>query len=119
VRDERYARHRRLAQFGSLGQERLDKGAVRVVGSGAAAEEAALYLVAAGVGRVSLEAALMERLFERLAALNPEVVLGAPSLGALEVRAEGGRRAEGAKAALDAILALAGLRSEAPWSGWR
>ena len=55
----------------------------------------------------------------RLAALNPEVVLGAPSLGALEVRAEGGRRAEGAKAALDAILALAGLRSEAPWSGWR
>jgi adenylyltransferase/sulfurtransferase len=114
---QRYARHLSLGGFGALGQGRLARGAVRVVGHSRAAEEAALYLVAAGVGRVELEFPLAQRLAERLAELNPEVTLGAAGLGARVVTPrDGARRADGAKAALAAVLELAGLKeTDAPW----
>lgn len=106
---ERYARHLRLPEVGARGQERLLAAAARVVGSGRAAEEAALYLCAAGVGRLVLEPALVDALGERLAELNPDVRLVTGAVGALEVAPETPeRRADGARAALEALVALAG-----------
>lgn len=107
---ERYARHLRLAEIGPRGQERFLAGAVRVAGAGVAAEEAALYLCAAGVGRLVLTPALAERLTQRLAELNPEVRVVAAAVDAIDARpADEARRADGAKAALEALLRLAGL----------
>ncbi len=107
---ERYARHLRLAEIGPLGQERFLAGAARIEGDGAAAEEAALYLCAAGVGRLVLMPALAARLTQRLAELNPDVRVVPAALDAIEVReASEGRRADGARAALEALLRLAGL----------
>ena len=109
--DERYARHLRLAEVGRRGQERFLAGAVRIEGSGAAAEETALYLCAAGVGRLVLTPALAARLTQRLAELNPDVRVVTAALDAMTGRPlDAGRRADGAKAALEALLRLAGLR---------
>ena len=109
---ERYARHLRLPEVGARGQERLLSAAARIVGSGRAAEEAALYLCAAGVGRLVLDPTLRETLGERLAELNPDVRLVAGAVGALEVAPQTPeRRADGARAALDALVALSGAGS--------
>lgn len=106
---ERYARHLRLPEVGARGQERLLASAVRVVGAGRAAEEAALYLCAAGVGRLVLEPALYAAIAERLAELNPDVLLRPGAIDALEVAPESPeRRADGARAALAALVVLAG-----------
>ena len=119
--NERYARHHRLAEVGRLGQERLSQAAARIVGNGPAAEEAALYLCAAGVGRLILEPGLA-RLEARLAELNPEVRVGPAALDALEVApVDALRRADGARAALLALVALSGAGPtrtwrEAPWT---
>jgi len=86
------------------------------VGVGSAAEEAAFYLVAAGVGRVLLEAGLMARHGERLSELNPGVELAASAIGAIEVRPLSElRRAEGARAALMALLELSGAANYKVW----
>jgi len=118
---ERYARHLRLPEVGERGQERLLAGAVEIVGAGAAAEEAALYLCAAGVGRLALEPALAAAMTGRLAELNPDVRVVPSAVDALRVEPlDGARRADGARAALLVLIALAGagpLRSwrESPW----
>lgn len=106
---ERYARHLRLPEVGARGQERLLAAAVRIVGAGRAAEEAALYLCAAGVGRLVLEPPLHEAIAERLAELNPDVLLRPGAVDALEVApASPERRTDGARAALAALVLLAG-----------
>jgi len=107
--DGRYRRHLVLKEVGPRGQERIALGAVRISGSGPAAEEAAFYLVAAGVGRVILEAPLRARHGERLAELNPDVRFPDAALDALRVAPESEtRRADGANAALAALVALSG-----------
>lgn len=122
---ERYRRHVVLTEVGARGQEAIRRSAVRVVGDGPAAEEAAFYLVAAGVGRVMIDTGLMARHGERLAELNPEVLLDVGSmdeswvLGALEVRPleDGGRRrAEGARLALVAIMRASGVARFETWT---
>ena len=51
---ERYARHIMLREIGGAGQKRLAGAAVAIIGLGALGGPAALYLAAAGVGRLRL-----------------------------------------------------------------
>lgn len=105
----RYARHFALDEIGPAGQKRLSASSVLVVGAGGLGSPAALYLAAAGVGRIGLvdhdkvELSNLQRqiLFatsdigqgkattarERLIALNPElqVVAHAERLSATNV----------------------------------
>ncbi|MCB1048345.1 MAG: HesA/MoeB/ThiF family protein, partial [Calditrichaeota bacterium] len=92
---ERYSRHLSLPEFGIEGQRALKRGSVLLVGAGGLGSPAALYLAAAGVGRIGIvesdtvELSNLQRQVlytseqcgqskarlaaERLRALNPEI----------------------------------------------
>ena len=94
---ERYARHLVLREIGGPGQQRLKAASALMVGAGGLGAPAALYLAAAGVGRigvvdpdtVALSNLQRQVLYattdvgrsktavttERLAALNPEIAI--------------------------------------------
>lgn len=83
---ERYSRQIILPQIGGRGQERLLRSAVALVGTGAVARVAALYLAGAGVGRLTLyappgdEVVAAAPLLDELVDLNPDVHLEAEPL---------------------------------------
>jgi hypothetical protein len=112
----RYARHLILPEVGGAGQRRLLDAAARVDGAGPAHEEAALFLAAAGVGRLFIDA---PDVAARVLALNPDVRVEAP--GDVpdcpwRCEARGERRLDGALAALQLLMAILGA---VPAEGWR
>ncbi len=111
---ERYARHLILPEVGGRGQRALCDATVHLAGRDAAAVEALSFLVAAGVGRVEVSAEVPEAVVAHVRALNPEVAVTPVSTSARPARLAEGPHADGALAALDALLDLVG-RPPAPW----
>jgi len=108
---ERYGRQILLPEVGGEGQERLIRASVSVAGEHLGAEEAARYLAAAGVGRVSVSESLHARLSAEVAARDPEVRVTGPAESEMEIIVDQPDRASGALAALRALVALTGAGS--------
>jgi len=86
----RYARHLTLPEVGAEGQARLAATSVLVVGAGGLGSPVALYLAAAGVGRLGLvDADKVE-----LSNLQRQVLYGDATLGARKVTAAAARLAD-------------------------
>ncbi|MGM0578510.1 MAG: hypothetical protein ACQEXJ_22490 [Myxococcota bacterium] len=112
----RYARHILLEEVGAGGQERLLASSVAIPGDGPAAEEAAIYLAAGGVGRLVLSPTLAERLRGLLAGLNPDtrVATDGDAVWTFDALDPDTRRT-GAQAALTALVALSGAGDPPAW----
>ncbi len=54
VLDDRYARQINLPEVGEIGQQKLKKASIIVIGAGGLGSPALLYLAAAGVGRITI-----------------------------------------------------------------
>jgi adenylyltransferase/sulfurtransferase len=87
----RYARHLVLREVGGVGQAKIRKARVLIVGAGGLGNPAALYLAAAGIGKlglvdddtVSLSNLQRQVLFRTADIGRPKVEAGAEALGAL------------------------------------
>lgn len=95
---ERYSRHILLDEIGTTGQQKLLDSSVLIVGAGGLGSPAALYLAAAGVGRIGIadgdkvDVTNLQRqvlydtshidqykpaaAYERLVAMNPDITIG-------------------------------------------
>ena len=94
---QRYARHILLKEIGGPGQQRLKAATVAVVGAGGLGAPAALYLAAAGVGRLRLiddDAVSLDN-------LQRQVIFRSADVGASKVA-----RAQAALAALNDNVAV-------------
>jgi molybdopterin/thiamine biosynthesis adenylyltransferase len=78
---ERYARHLILREIGGPGQQALKAARVALVGAGGLGAPAALYLAAAGVGRITL----IDPDTVSLSNLQRQVLYGAADIGGLKV----------------------------------
>lgn len=84
---ERYARHLVLAEIGGPGQQRLKAARVGIVGMGGVGAPAALYLAAAGVGRLRLidhDVVALSNLQRQIAFAEADIDL--PKVDAAEAR---------------------------------
>lgn len=79
----RYGRHLSLAEVGPLGQQRLKAAKILLVGVGGLGSPAALYLAAAGIGRLGL----LDHDRVELSNLQRQVLYGMPDLGRPKVEA--------------------------------
>jgi molybdopterin/thiamine biosynthesis adenylyltransferase/rhodanese-related sulfurtransferase len=86
---QRYARHLVLPQVGREGQERLRAASVLIVGLGGLGSPAALYLAAAGVGRIGLlddDVVAVHNLQRQV--VHDSTRLGEPKVGSARTRIE-------------------------------
>src|SRR5207245_3111510 len=97
--DPRHHRQRIIAEVGEAGQQRLERAAVAIVGVGGLGSPVALYLAAAGVGRLGL---IDDQDVER-SNLNRQVIFEECDVGRSKVEAAAGRL----------LLLDAGLRIDA------
>jgi len=86
---ERYARHLVLREIGGQGQQKLKAARILIVGAGGLGAPAALYLAAAGVGRI----ALADPDHVSLSNLQRQVIYGTQDLAAMKVDAAAARLA--------------------------
>ena len=86
---DRYARHLVLREIGGPGQQALKAAKVLIVGAGGLGAPAALYLAAAGVGRLGL----IDPDTVALSNLQRQVLYGVDDIGALKVEAAARRLA--------------------------
>ncbi len=86
---ERYARHLVLREIGGPGQQKLKAARVLMVGMGGLGAPAALYLAAAGVGRIGL----LDPDTVSLSNLQRQVLYGVYDIGRAKVAAAGERLA--------------------------
>jgi len=115
---ERYARHLILPELGGRGQRLLLDAQVALLGEGAAAEEAALFLAAAGVGRLTLDGRLVTTLGARLRVLNPDTAVAESDPAESDaIEVGGASRLHGAMIALQTICRLVGVGPEGAWTG--
>ena len=84
---ERYARHLVLREIGGAGQQALKRARVLIVGVGGLGAPAALYLAAAGVGRIGLA----DPDVVDLSNLQRQVLYGVRDIGRLKVDAAADR----------------------------
>ncbi len=80
---ERYARHILLREIGGVGQQKLLKARVLVVGAGGLGAPALLYLAAAGVGRIGI----VDDDVVSLSNLQRQVIFNTEEIGATKVAA--------------------------------
>ncbi len=83
----RYQRHLILPDFGEIGQLRLKKASVLVVGLGGLGSAAALYLAAAGIGRIGL----VDDDLVDVSNLQRQVIHSLSSVGELKVKSAADR----------------------------
>jgi molybdopterin/thiamine biosynthesis adenylyltransferase len=85
--DARHHRQRILAEVGDAGQERLERTSVAIVGLGGLGSPVALYLAAAGVGRLGL----IDDQQVELSNLNRQILYEDCDVGRPKVEAAAGR----------------------------
>ena len=83
----RYHRHLILPDFGEIGQLRLKRASVLVIGVGGLGSAAALYLAAAGVGRIGL----VDDDLVDVSNLQRQVIHNSTSVGELKVKSAADR----------------------------